>query len=67
MLAQRRLANLKLSGNFGLGETKGRSALDEGALSISRRIFGGHFSDTPKAQACLAAATWHLAAHRSCA
>ena len=32
MLAQRRLANLKLSSYLGLSEAKSRSALDEGAL-----------------------------------
>jgi hypothetical protein len=44
MLAQRRLANLKLSSYLGLGDTKGRSALDQRALGIGRHIFGWHFT-----------------------
>jgi hypothetical protein len=44
MLAQRRLANLKLSSYLGLGDTKGRSTLHKRALGIGRHIFGGHFT-----------------------
>src|ERR1700731_4710093 len=44
MLAQRRLANLKLSSYLGLGDTKGRSALDQRAMGIGRHIFGWHFT-----------------------
>jgi hypothetical protein len=40
MLAQRRLANLRLSGYLGLGDTKGRSTLHKRALGIGRHIFG---------------------------
>src|ERR1700731_5066563 len=43
MLAQRRLANLKLSSYLGLGDTKGRSTLHKRALGIGRHIFGWHF------------------------
>jgi hypothetical protein len=42
MLAQRLLADAKMLGDFGLGEAKSRSALDEGALFGGRLIFGGH-------------------------
>jgi hypothetical protein len=41
MLAQRRLANLKLSSYLGLGDAKSRSTLDKRALGIGRLIFGG--------------------------
>src|ERR1700731_574054 len=44
MLAQRRLANLKLSGYLGLGDAKSRSTLNKRALGIGRLIFGGHFT-----------------------
>jgi hypothetical protein len=42
MLAQPLLADAKLLGDVGLGDTKSRSTLDEGALAIGRLIFGGH-------------------------
>jgi hypothetical protein len=44
MLAQRRLANFKLSGYLGLGDAKSRSTLNKRALGIGRLIFGGHFT-----------------------
>jgi hypothetical protein len=50
MLAQRRLANLKLSSYLGLGDAKSRSTLNKRALGIGRHIFGGHFT-FPKGRA----------------
>src|SRR2546430_1190657 len=44
MIAQRRLANLKLSSYFGLGDAESRSALDQRAMGIGRHIFGWHFT-----------------------
>jgi hypothetical protein len=42
MLAQCLLADAKLLGDVGLGETKSRGVLNERALGIGRLIFGWH-------------------------